>query len=449
MYAVTPSGLLTHGTHILQLNTVLTVANVQWHTPAPKAQNARLHGAGDANLLQVSHDCLIELSVQVLTTAIRGNAQLTVSGSVTLEQIHVTRFEDEPRAVVLSCACVSSIELKISKRRSSRDLVQSNDEQGDHSFEPAAMNMLSLSSLTRYLSPWNRLRHLSRQNIVVTIYLDACGGTGIIYRTFELMAVFTVDNLFTRARSSTRNTLAIGLRCDVGCSCGVDETRSHALHVARTNAVRASSHISRTQLFFSRSLVHWAIMVDNDFDEQRERNMARNRALIAGLDIGQNAIIQTKKPRPAKHPKVTKSNKRKASDDAEELNRPAKAATVIVADIGGLRRSGRNAGKTINYKDDGELAGARSRPQVVSEAARKAEENEPRESMKRTNEPCAIPIRMLFLELIVDCRRTYGAIPGVEVGTWWETRYALVRTGVECQADLFSRQACSADAIHA
>lgn len=48
------------------------------------------------------------------------------------------------------------------------------------------------------------------------------------------------------------------------------------------------------------------------------------------------------------------------------------------------------------------------------------------------------------------CRKTFGHIPGIPVGTWWETR---------CVSRLFAfakeiphtrlREACSIDAIHA
>jgi hypothetical protein len=41
-----------------------------------------------------------------------------------------------------------------------------------------------------------------------------------------------------------------------------------------------------------------------------------------------------------------------------------------------------------------------------------------------------ISARLSFTDLML--RKTYGSIPGIEVGTWWETR-----------------EGCSADSIHA
>ena len=131
-------------------------------------------------------------------------------------------------------------------------------------------------------------------------------------------------------------------------------------------------------------------MSEWDLETIREQNIAKNKAQLAALGVAANELIQVGKPRrPAgRRSQNSKTNKRKAEADssAAEADRPSKAAAVGEAD-GGLRRSGRNAGKKVNYKDNGELAGARSRPQVISEAARKAEENEPRESMNRTSDP--------------------------------------------------------------
>ncbi|KZT02748.1 uncharacterized protein LAESUDRAFT_738628 [Laetiporus sulphureus 93-53] len=68
-----------------------------------------------------------------------------------------------------------------------------------------------------------------------------------------------------------------------------------------------------------------------------------------------------------------------------------------------LRRSGRNRGKTINYNGDSfERTG--SRLASVEPGIRKMEA-EPRSANKRVHDP-----------------KTFGAIPRIAVGTWWETR---------------------------
>ncbi|KAH9849783.1 hypothetical protein C2E23DRAFT_736548 [Lenzites betulinus] len=129
--------------------------------------------------------------------------------------------------------------------------------------------------------------------------------------------------------------------------------------------------------------------------------------------VGSNKPVKPKK-RPAPPEEENSSN---ADEDSGE--RPAKAAKVDAADDAstGLRRSSRNRGKALNYNDDGpdSVAGKRALPRVVSASAERAMNSTPRDAMKRTHDP-----------------KTYGAIPGIPVGTWWETR-----------------QACSVDAIHA
>ncbi|KAJ3548403.1 hypothetical protein NM688_g5305 [Phlebia brevispora] len=155
-----------------------------------------------------------------------------------------------------------------------------------------------------------------------------------------------------------------------------------------------------------------------DFEAQRELNIARNRALIEQLGIKPNEVIARKKPQPK--PKAAKPPKRKVEvvEEGSEDEKPAAKVAVVPAEgeSGGVRRSGRNVGKQVNYAADGDKLGGRAGPRVVSEAARRAERySEPKSTLNRKHDP-----------------RTYGSIPGIEVGTWWETR-----------------QACSVDAIHA
>ncbi|KAI0639377.1 hypothetical protein C8Q77DRAFT_1044898 [Trametes polyzona] len=108
-----------------------------------------------------------------------------------------------------------------------------------------------------------------------------------------------------------------------------------------------------------------------------------------------------------------------ADGDAGDAERPAKSAKVSEEGdaTAGLRRSSRNRGKALNYNEDSQntIAATRALPRLVSAAAERAMNSAPRDAMKRTHDP-----------------KTYGAIPGIPIGTWWETR-----------------QACSVDAIHA
>ncbi|TFK89773.1 hypothetical protein K466DRAFT_574615 [Polyporus arcularius HHB13444] len=124
-----------------------------------------------------------------------------------------------------------------------------------------------------------------------------------------------------------------------------------------------------------------------------------------------------------KKAKVDQSKKRGAPREEppnggteETIERPAKLSKVEDGD-GTVRRSARNRGKTTNYNDEGDslAAGARALPRILSAKARAGMQGAPREIMIRKYDP-----------------KTYGAIPGVPVGSWWETR-----------------EACSKDSIHA
>ncbi|KAJ7900386.1 PUA-like domain-containing protein [Mycena olivaceomarginata] len=113
----------------------------------------------------------------------------------------------------------------------------------------------------------------------------------------------------------------------------------------------------------------------SDYERQRLLNIERNKALLA------------------RWPKVSR-----------------------VGSLNAVRRSSRNAGKTVDYK--GERQESSPLPISFKSGIRDTENSGPlgREAgSKRVHDP-----------------KTYGSIPGVEVGTWWETR-----------------EGCSADSIHA
>ncbi|CAL1695903.1 unnamed protein product [Somion occarium] len=161
------------------------------------------------------------------------------------------------------------------------------------------------------------------------------------------------------------------------------------------------------------------------FDDERDANIAKNREMLKalGLDVGTRTFAPSKpKPKPKAKSRAPPKRKQPASDESsgEDEDQPRKTARVEVNEENGntgLRRSGRNAGKRVDYKGDGEsIANSRPpRPCLISSAAQRGVDTEPRSVDKRIHDP-----------------KTYGAIPGVAVGTWWETR-----------------QACSIDAIHA
>ncbi|KAI0724530.1 hypothetical protein C8T65DRAFT_691548 [Cerioporus squamosus] len=165
------------------------------------------------------------------------------------------------------------------------------------------------------------------------------------------------------------------------------------------------------------------------YEAQRLANIARAQALLADLDIKPIAPPKQK----SRKVKVDQTKKRGAqgeeptSDgDTEAAERPAKLSKVEDdhGNVSSVRRSARNQGKTTKYNEDGDssAAGARALPRVVSAKARAGMQGAPREAMIRKYDPMRI----------VSVRKTYGAIPGIPVGSWWETR-----------------EACSKDAIHA
>ncbi|KAK7694622.1 hypothetical protein QCA50_001809 [Cerrena zonata] len=157
------------------------------------------------------------------------------------------------------------------------------------------------------------------------------------------------------------------------------------------------------------------------FDDDREANIAKNLQILDALGLGTGTALlpMRKVQRPVKkkagRPPKRKETPSDATSKDEDEEPPRKASRIDLPD-GGVRRSARNATKRVDYSGDGDnVVSARARPKMISEAARREADSEPRSSMQRVHDP-----------------KQYGAIPGIEVGTWWETR-----------------EACSKDAIHA
>ncbi|KAK2461892.1 hypothetical protein APHAL10511_006355 [Amanita phalloides] len=148
-----------------------------------------------------------------------------------------------------------------------------------------------------------------------------------------------------------------------------------------------------------------------EYEKQRNINIQRNIELLKGLGLDQPKFELKEKPT-----KVTK--KRKLANEENEAP-PAVTkvqrlpTTEVDADAADVRRSARNAGKRIDYNSEIQP----SRNDFLVKKTLKSGNEGPlgRDGGKRAHDP-----------------KTFGYIPGIEVGTWWE-----------------SRQGCSADAIHA
>ncbi|KAF6765935.1 PUA-like domain-containing protein [Ephemerocybe angulata] len=160
------------------------------------------------------------------------------------------------------------------------------------------------------------------------------------------------------------------------------------------------------------------------YELEREANIAKNKALLESLGLSGPTIERKEAPRKKTKAKAapTASKKRKADSEdpsegttlAEEDGEQPPAKTAKTEDApGGVRRSSRNAGKSIDYKKElktevRSLSYAKERTLKEGKLGSEA-------GAKRKHNP-----------------KQYGSIPGVEVGTWWETR-----------------EGCSVDAIHA
>ncbi|KAI0311855.1 PUA-like domain-containing protein [Amylostereum chailletii] len=163
------------------------------------------------------------------------------------------------------------------------------------------------------------------------------------------------------------------------------------------------------------------------YEIARNENIARNHALLESLGLGSggSALVMGAQPKPAlatkakakKAPakKQTQTRKRKtpppsdSGDSDGEARAPAKVART--EETGGLRRSSRNRGKTVDYRKEREARG----PKLVARAVGPAHDRDPGRLGKRVHDP-----------------KVFGAIPGVKAGDWWE-----------------SRELCSNAAIHA
>ncbi|KAF8505941.1 PUA-like domain-containing protein [Russula emetica] len=152
--------------------------------------------------------------------------------------------------------------------------------------------------------------------------------------------------------------------------------------------------------------------------ENRARNlkkladlMDQNKANIAGVkqiaqrNPGHKSSPQKRTARPKKRVPL-------ASDDEMEESRPTKQARSETPQFG-LRRSSRNVGKT---SPDYQAESQTQLPRLVARKIGVSHDRDPnRRSGKRIHDP-----------------RTFGHIPGIPIGTWWE-----------------SREECSNDAVHA
>ncbi|KAJ7597069.1 PUA-like domain-containing protein [Mycena floridula] len=149
------------------------------------------------------------------------------------------------------------------------------------------------------------------------------------------------------------------------------------------------------------------------YEKQRDENIERNKALLKSLGLDK-PFFEPKDKKPIPIVKKRKAEAPSSSPKPQKVSR-TDPETSPVEEAGGVRRSSRNSGKKVDYK--GEKTTESLIPVSFSSGIRATEHEGPMGSdrTKRIHNP-----------------KTFGSIPGIEVGTWWETR-----------------EACSLDAIHA
>ncbi|KAF8640478.1 hypothetical protein AX17_000141 [Amanita inopinata Kibby_2008] len=149
-----------------------------------------------------------------------------------------------------------------------------------------------------------------------------------------------------------------------------------------------------------------------DYERRRQLNIQKNTETLKALELDKSIFELEGKPIKARG--INK--KRKDLSEEIEDSRPAsktRRVTESCTNADGIRRSARNLGKHMDYKSEtprGMLASS------VGNVPKSGNEGPlGRDGGQRTHNP-----------------KTFGHIPDIEVGIWWE-----------------SRKGCSADSVHA
>ncbi|KAJ7070998.1 PUA-like domain-containing protein [Mycena amicta] len=141
------------------------------------------------------------------------------------------------------------------------------------------------------------------------------------------------------------------------------------------------------------------------YEKQRLANIQRNKALLLSLGLDKPVFEPTEIKRVER---AKSSKKRKAVEQPDTHSEHAPKAARTDAVSGPLRRSARTAGKSIDYKAEKQSGS----PLPISF-----------KSGLRSLENCG-PLGRGEGEKRIHNPKVYGPIPGVEIGTWWETRAA-------------------------
>ncbi|EJD47650.1 hypothetical protein AURDEDRAFT_183834 [Auricularia subglabra TFB-10046 SS5] len=177
-------------------------------------------------------------------------------------------------------------------------------------------------------------------------------------------------------------------------------------------------------------------------ERQREENVRRNRELL--LQLGLDALIvpaapapklqANKKPAPRKRAASKRGISEVHDDSCDDAASPSSKGVAVAAAAdsqNSIRRSSRHAGKPrVSYT--GGIAALTDGPAPSSSRpVKRAKHEGDVEDMDVEKEGRAEFVGNRLGSRVHD-PKTYGSIPGVEIGSWWE-----------------SRAQCSTDAIHA
>jgi len=188
-------------------------------------------------------------------------------------------------------------------------------------------------------------------------------------------------------------------------------------------------------------LVHPLVM-----EALRLANIAKNKALLEALELNQDVGVSLGLPhspaksapkakaKPKPKPRKTASSasastsaKRTREEDGNESSEqelPATKASRVSTVSEGVRRSGRNTGRVVTYNDEKVVV---STPAPLSAPKKRTVRvvGEDGEEMDVELEGAAEDVGNK-LGTRKYSPKTYGAIPGVAVGTWWATRYVFL-----------------------
>ncbi|WWD20679.1 hypothetical protein CI109_105155 [Kwoniella shandongensis] len=176
------------------------------------------------------------------------------------------------------------------------------------------------------------------------------------------------------------------------------------------------------------------------YEEQRLQNIRDNEALLLSLGLSTPSLpkkVSAPKPKPKpKTPNSDNSNlrksaierkrKRELSNETSGVDTPGRSLTDTESDVSSTRRrSGRiSARPTPDYKSSGLRESPYLTPTKKSRVKKEEEESdEEYEGGKRNGAQGDGRLRNAQkLGLRTQDPKTFGHIPGVEVGKWWATR---------------------------